>query len=184
MKNLNFETAFKYPFNRAKGLTNIFWIFVPIIGWFALGGYCIRITQEFIKGKFDKLPEFEFSNDLNLGFYMFLKSLPFAILYGALSSILDQKDSGAAWLLNLFISLFIVPILTINFYQKQTIASYFEFSTLKPVFEHLGDYTIALLKSILLGIIFLIMWIVLVGIPAGAFTKNIFLADFYGRRVK
>ena len=31
---------------------------------------------------------------------------------------------------------------------------------------------------------FLVMIIVLVGIPASQFTKNIFLADFYRRRVK
>jgi hypothetical protein len=42
----------------------------------------------------------------------------------------------------------------------------------------------AILKSILLSLIFLVMIIILVGIPAGTFTKNIFLADFYRRRVK
>jgi len=28
------------------------------------------------------------------------------------------------------------------------------------------------------------MWVVLVGFSAGVFTKNIFLADFYRRKVK
>jgi hypothetical protein len=38
-----------------------------------------------------------------------------------------------------------------------------------------------MLKSLALQLIFLVMIIVLVGIPAGAFTKNIFIADFYRR---
>ena len=65
-----------------------------------------------------------------------------------------------------------------------TVNSFFEFRIMKYVFNNLGDYIMVLLKSILLGLIFFIMWIVLVGLPAGTFTKNIFLADFYRRRIK
>ncbi len=84
----------------------------------------------------------------------------------------------------LLISLFILPILTINFLKKETVGSYFEFNILKSVFDNLGDYVLVILKSILLGIIFLVMWVILVGIPAGSFTQNMFLADFYRRNVK
>jgi len=184
MKKLDFNTAFNYSFNRAKGMWNILWIFLPIIGWFALGGYSVRIVKEFIKGKFKELPIFKFKSDLKLGFNMFLKSLPFVMTYIIISSILDIMDSEIADLVDLFIALFIVPMLTINFLKKETVGSYFEIEILKYVFNNFGDYVVTLLKSILLGIVFLVMWVILVGLPAGAFTKNMFMADFYRRRVK
>ena len=75
MKPLDFKTAFKYPFNRAKGMWNILWVLLPIFGWFALGGYGIRIVKEFSHGKFKKLPVMSFGSDMKLGFFMFLKVL-------------------------------------------------------------------------------------------------------------
>ncbi len=184
MTNLDFKTAFKYPFNRAKGMWNILWILLPIIGWFALSGYGIRIIKEFSKGKFKKLPTFEFSSDLKLGFFMFIKSIPFMIIYGILLAILTLISPWLRGVTQVFLSIFVVPILAINFFNKETVGSYFELEIIKSVFNNLGDYVMAVLKSILLGIIFLIMIIVLVGIPAGAFTQSIFLADFYRRKVK
>lgn len=183
MDKLDFKTAFKYPFNRAKGMLNFLWIFLPIIGWFALVGYGIRIIQEFSKGKFKQLPALKFESDLKLGFFMFLKSLPFVLSYIVVLIILHAIDSRLG-LIRIFIEIFAIPILAINFMNKQTISSFFEFGILKSVFNNLGDYVVVILKSILLALIFFIMWIVLVGIPAGSFTKNIFLADFYRRRVK
>jgi len=180
---LTFKNAFHYPFNRAKGLLNILWLLLPIIGWFAFGGYSIRIIQNFVNGKFDALPLFSFKEHFKLGFFMFLKSLPFTIVYIIVYAILAFVPF-VGFLANLFISLFIVPILAINFFYKETVKSFFEFSKAKFVFNNFEDYFIALLKSIGLGIIFLLMIIVLVGLPAGSFTKNIFFADFYGRRVK
>lgn len=184
MAILDFETAFKYPFNRAKGLLNILWFLLPIIGWFALVGYGIRIIKEFSKGKFKQLPTFKFGGDLKLGFMMFLKAIPFIIVYGAIVGLISLIDPWVKGLADFFLRLFIVPILTINFFNKETVGSFFEFRIIKSVFENLGDYIMALLKSILLGVIFLVMSIILVGIPAGAFTQNMFLADFYRRRVK
>ena len=190
-KPLEFKKGFHYPFNRSKAMWNILWLLVPIYGWFALGGYTIRIINEFIKGKFKKLPKMHAWPDFKLGLVMFLKSIPFAFVYSALTSMLD----GTAFLFNpiwattgsianFFLAFFMVPILSINFFKKQTISSYFEFKILKYVFNNINDYIIALVKSIALGLIFLVMMIILVGIPASAFTKNIFLADFYRRNVK
>ncbi len=183
MAKLDFNVAFKYPFNRSEGMWNILWVFLPIFGWFALGGYGVRIIQEFSKGKFKKLPIFKFNNDLNLGFFMFIKSLPFLFSYLLLLTILYAISPWLGFI-RIFIELFIIPILTINFLNKETVISFFEFKILNSVFDNLGDYLIVLLKSILLTIIFLIMIIVLVGLPALVFTRNIFLADFYRRRVK
>jgi len=180
---LDFKTAFKYPFNRVKGLWNILWILLPIIGWFALGGYAIKIVQEFSKGKFKKLPIFKFSSDFKLGFFMFLKAIPFILVYSAFILIL-VKINPLFGVVRIFTEIFAIPILFIHFINKETVGSFFEFKIIKSVLDNLGDYILALLKSILLSIIFFIMIIVLVGFPAGAFTKSIFLADFYRRKVK
>ena len=57
--------------------------------------------------------------------------------------------------------------------------------TIVEIVENLKTFDLdGHVKSIGLGLIFFLMMIILVGIPAGSFTKNIFLADFYGRRVK
>ncbi len=183
MKELDFNTAFKYPFNRMKGLLNIFWMFLPIIGWFVLGGYSIRIVQEFSKGKFKQVPTLKFSSDLKLGFFMFLKALPFTLAYLAIIFILVKIHPSLRFIMLPF-ELLALPILVINFMNKETVNSFFEFNTVKSVFNNFGDYIVVLLKSILLAVIFLLMSLILVGIPAQAFTKNIFLADFYRRRVK
>ncbi len=190
MEKLEFMAGFKYPFNRAKGMLNILWMLLPIIGWFALGGYGIRIIKEFSKGKFKQLPAFKLGSDFKLGFVMFVKSLPFLIVYmisvyGILGMII--RTLGITWLttvVDLGLAFFVVPMLTINFFNKETVNSYFELGIIKSVFANFGDYFVALLKDTLLGIMFLILSIVLVGIPAGVFTKNIFLADFYRRNVK
>ena len=178
---LDFKAAFHYPFNRAKGMWNILWILVPIIGWLALTGYGVRIIQEFCEGKFKQLPVFQFKKDLKLGFFMFLKAIPFILVCIVIFSILSLLKLGY---INTLMGIFIIPILTINFIKKMTISSFFEFKILKFVFIHFGDYIVAVLKSILLAIVFVIMIIILVGLPALFFTKNMFLADFYRRRIK
>ena len=114
---------------------------------------------------------------------MFIKSIPFIIAYLIVIEILDSMPlvDGLA---QLFLALFIIPILSINFMNKMTVASFFEFRILDSVFTNFGDYIKVILKSILLGLIFIIMILVLVGLPAGFFTQDMFLADFYRRRVK
>lgn len=179
---LTFDNAFAYPFKRPVGLLNILWFFLPIIGWFPLMGYIIRIKQQFFKGNFEGLPKFKFGEHFKFGFFMFFKSLPFAFAYGIVYMIL-MFIPFLGFIANLFIAFFVVPILAMNFFNKETVESYFEFGLVKVVFENFEDYLIALLKSIGLGIIFFFMYLVLVGWPAGSFTKNIFLADFYGRNI-
>jgi hypothetical protein len=184
MKALEFGAAFKYPFNRPVAMWNILWVFLPVLGWFALLGYGVRIVQGFAKGDFKELPVMNFSDDMSLGFMMLLKGLPFAIAFMFVTYFFREVDMMLGGLVEMFLSLFVVPLLAINFFKKQTVASFFEFKVLNAVFKHFGDYFVALLKSIGLGLTFLLMWVILVGIPAGAFTQNIFMADFYRRRVK
>ena len=182
-KKLEFNTAFKYPFNRPKGMLNILWILLPIVGWFALGGYCVRIIQEFCKGRYKQLPLFNFKSDMKLGFFMFFKAIPFVAVYFIFMILLEFIDPLLG-LTRIFTDLFIVPLLSINFLKKEKVSAYFEFRILKAVFNNFGDYCIALLRSIGLGLLFILLWVVLVGLPAGAFTQHMFLSDFYRRRVK
>ncbi len=180
---VDFESAFKYPFNRAKGMWNILWAFLPIFGWFALGGYGVRIVKEFTSGKFKQLPVMKFGSDMKLGFFMFLKAIPFIVAYLLLLAIFDLFGAVGMTLMFL-IELLVFPILTINFMKKQTMESLFELGIVSAVFNNLGDYVIAILKSIGLVLVFLVLCVVLVGFPAMIFTQNIFLADFYRRNVK
>lgn len=183
MEELNFKAAFKYPFNKASRMFNVLWVLLPIIGWFALGGYGIVIVKNFIKGNFKELPEFEFGSNLSLGFFMFIKAIPLIIATMVINYAVGLFPFIGS-LGSLFLYFFIIPMLVINFFNKETIMSCFEFKVIRPVFENFVEYVIVMLKSLALGLIFLLMYIILVGIPANAFTKNIFLADFYGRYVK
>ncbi len=181
---LDFGSAISYPFNRARRMWNILWLLFPIFGWFALGGYGVRIIQEFSKGKFKMLPEMKFGKDMKLGFFMFLKALPFVLVVLAVFSGLLLINPVLEGIFEILFGIFVFPILAIHFMNKMTIESFFEFRVVKAVWNNMGDYLVALLKSIGLGLIFFVMIIILVGIPASQFTKNIFLVDFYRRRVK
>ena len=164
-------------------MLNIFWVFVPFTGWFALGGYGVRIIQQFLKGDFKELPKFDFTPDLKLGFSMFLKALPFIFSYIILLAVLWAIDPRLHWL-RLITEIFVIPFMSIHFVNKMTVASFFEFGVLKHVLNDLGGYLMALLKEILLGILFFILSFGLIGFPMSTFTKNIFLADFYRRSMK
>jgi hypothetical protein len=118
---------------------------------------------------------------MSLGFTTLLKSLPFIIIYIIIISAVNYVSETFGLLFNLLLSVFIVPILQVNFYRKQTIKSYFEFDILNIVKDNLGSYVVVILKQYVLTIIFLILSIVLIGIPALFFTNTIFIANFYGK---
>ena len=68
--------------------------------------------------------------------------------------------------------------------NKQTVASFFEFRLVKKVFSNFKDYILVMLKGMGLGLVFLVLIFVLVGIPGVIFTQRIFMADFYRRNIK
>ncbi|HII01527.1 TPA: DUF4013 domain-containing protein [Methanosarcinaceae archaeon] len=156
----------------------------PVIGWLSLFGYIIRITNEFIEGKYEGLPQLHFMEDLKLGFWMLLKSIPFYIVYCIPITLAIIYDETTGQILNFLIGFFVLPVLTINFYRKQTVESFFEFSKLKYVKNNFGDYLFVMIKQYALIIVFLILSIFLVGIPALYFAGMIFTANFYGRVVE
>jgi hypothetical protein len=84
----------------------------------------------------------------------------------------------------LLLALFVIPILAVNFFRKQTIEYFFEFEVLNVVKDNLGDYVVTVLKQYVLSIVFLILSIVLIGIPALFFTNSILIANFYGNYIE
>jgi len=184
METISFSDAFKYPFRTPKRLLYVLWLFIPVLGWLILFGYGVRLVNEFIEGRYEGLIKLDFMEDLKLGFITFLKALPFYILYIAIVFAATFVNETLGNLVNFLLGFFVVPILVVNFFRKQTIESFFEFQLLDIVRGNLGDYIIAVLKQYALIIIFAILSIVLIGIPAIFFTNSIFIANLYGRLVE
>lgn len=184
IETISFSEAFKYPFKTPKRLLYALLIFVPIIGWLALFGYIVRLVNEFIEGKYEGLIKLDFMEDLKLGFTVFLKALPFYIVYVIILSATMYVSETLGNLINLLLGFFVVPMLAVNFFRKQTIESFFEFDVLNVVKDNIGEYVITVLKQYALVIIFVVLSIVLVGIPAMFFTNSIFVANMYGRLVE
>ncbi|KKG01796.1 hypothetical protein DU86_08245 [Methanosarcina mazei] len=159
-------------------------IFVPIIGWLALFGYGVRLVNEFIEGRYEGPIKLDFMEDLKLGFMVFLKSLPFYIIYIIILFAATYVSEGLGNIISLLLGFFVVPMLAVNFFRKQTVESFFEFSVLNVVRDNLGEYIITVLKQYTLVIIFMVLSIVLVGIPGMLFTNSIFVANMYGRLVE
>ena len=184
IETISFSEAVKYPFKVPQRLLYILLLFIPIIGWLALFGYGVRLVNEFIEGRYEGLIKLDFMEDLKLGFMVFLKALPFYIAYMVILSATTYVNETLGNLVNLLLGFFVIPLLAVNFFRKQTIESFFEFDVLNVVRDNLGEYIITVLKQYALVIVFLVLSIVLVGIPAMFFTNSIFVANMYGRLVE
>ena len=184
IETISFSEAFKYPFKTPKRLLYALFIFVPIIGWLALFGYGVRLVNEFIEGRYEGPIKLDFMEDLKFGFMVFLKSLPFYIIYIIILFAAMYVSEGLGNIISLLLGFFVVPMLAVNFFRKQTVESFFEFSVLNVVRDNLGEYIITVLKQYALVIIFMVLSIVLVGIPGMLFTNSIFVANMYGRLVE
>lgn len=183
IETLSFSEALKYPFKNPKRLLYILLAIVPVIGWLALFGYVVRLVNEFIEGRYEGLIKLDFMEDLKLGFIVFLKALPFYIAYVVILSAAMYVNETLGSIINLLLGFFVIPMLAVNFIRKQTIESFFEFDVLNAVRDNLKEYIITVLKQYALVIVFLVLSIVLVGIPAMVFTNSIFVANLYGRLV-
>lgn len=184
-KPLGFKVGLQYPLNRPEGLLNILWLLLPLFGWLAFVGYNVRIISGFLKKKNTELPKFKFWDDMSLGFYMILKSIPFFLLILMINITVNELAGNeiVAMMILGIIEIFIVPLLAVNFVKHQTIISFFEIRKIVFVFSNFKEYCLVVLKSLLLGLLFFPFMFV-VGLPASIYTKYIFFADFYRRRVK
>jgi hypothetical protein len=181
IETISLSDAFRYPFKKPKRFLYALFLLIPIFGWLILFGYLVRLVNKFIEGRYEGPIKLNIIDDMSLGFTILLKSLPFIIVYIIIISAVNYASETFGILFNLLLSVFIIPILQVNFYRKQTIKSYFEFDILNIVKDNLGSYVVVILKQYALTIIFLILSIVLIGIPALLFTNTIFIANFYGK---
>ena len=184
IKIISLSEAFKYPFKVPKKLLYALLILVPILEWLVLFGYIIRLINEFVEGRYKEPIDLDLMEDLKLGIIDFLKALPFYITYIIVIFAVNYVSETLGNLIGLLLGFFVIPILMVNFFRKQTIESLFEFYILNFVKDNLGDYTVTVLKQSALEIVFAIISIVLIGIQAMIFTSSIFIANFYGRWVE
>lgn len=183
IENLSLSEAFKYPFKTPSRLIYILLLLIPILGWLILFGYLVRLVNEFIEGRYEGLIKLEIVDDLKLGFFTFLKSLPFFIAYIIVISVVSYINTSLGSLVSFLLQFFVIPILMVNFFRKQTIESYFEFDLLNIVKNNLGDYIMMIIKQYAVTIVFLILSFIIIGIPGLFFTSSIFVANFYGNYV-
>ena len=109
-------------------------------------GYVVRLVNEFIEGRYEGLIKLNVIEDLKLGVIMFLKYIPFFIVCVIVVIAATSVNATFGGIIYLF-ALFVIPILIVNFFKKQTIQSLFEFNILKNVTGNLGDYVVAILKQ-------------------------------------
>ena len=173
---LQLKDGLKYPWGNPKRLWNILWFLIPILGFFAILGYVKKIVNSIVAGNTKELPEFgKFWDNFTTGFMLFIKLLPLGI-----AAMLIAKIPLLGPLVSFIFSLFLMPWLIINVLEKFTFAAAFEFDkAAKIVFNNLPEYILMLLKSLVYVIVYVLMMVILVGIPCAAFGRLIFLADFY-----
>lgn len=184
IETLSLSDAFKYPFKAPKKLLYALLLLIPILGWLVLFGYMVRLINEFVEGRYEEPIDINLIEDLKLGTFTFLKALPFYIAYTIIVFAVSYISATLGGLINLLLAVFVIPILVVNFFRKQTIESFFEFDALNVVKDNLGDYTVAILKQYIIGFAFVILSIILIGIPAAIFTNSIFIANFYGNYIE
>lgn len=180
IETISFSDALKFPFKEPLRLLYALWLLIPILGWLILFGYVVRLVNEFIDGNYNGLIKLEIIEDLKLGIAMFVKALPFYVVYFLILSAVIYLNDTLGSLIQL-LAMFIVPLLAVNFFRKQTISSFFEFDVLNVARDNLGEYITTVIKQIVLSIIFAILSLLIIGIPAFYFTSSIFIANFYGK---
>lgn len=183
IETISLSDAFKYPFKTPKKLLYALLLLIPVLGWLALFGYIVRLVNEFIDGRYEEPIDINLMEDLKFGAITFVKALPFYIAYAIVIFVLTYISPTLGNLIELLLGFFVVPILAVNFFKKQTIESFFEFDLLNVVKDNFEDYIMAALKQYAIVIVFGILSIILIGIPALCFTSSIFIANFYGRVV-
>jgi len=184
IETISLSDAFKYPFKTPKKLLYALLLLIPILGWLVLFGYIVRLVNEFIEGRYEEPIDLDLMEDLKLGAITFVKALPFYVAYAVVIFAVTYISATLGNLTELLLGFFVIPILAVNFFRKQTIESFFEFDLLNVVRDNMEDYIMAALKQYAIVIVFAILSIVLIGIPALCFTSSIFIANFYGRIVE
>ena len=172
------QEGLKYPWNKAGRLWNILWILLPIFGWFALIGYIRNIAVDLVKGKRKELPAFgKFWDNFVMGLKLFIYLIPTIIVLMVIAAI---PMIGS--ILQLLISIFLLPWLMINLFVKDEFGALWELKlAFNSVFDNAKEYILAYIKTLVYGLIYGIASLILIGIPCSVFGKYYFLTEFYSK---
>ena len=173
------KDAIKYPWTKMQ---RVFWfwlIFIPIFGWFPLYGYMLDFMQNIVKGSDKELPKFGKYWDLfGQGFFYLI----FSLIVGVVVQILIRIPI-VGWIAYLYVML-IVPVLAINYAVKRRFGAFFDIGlATKMVFGNFGAYIVMILKTIVVGLFWLLCSIPIITLiwtlPAMQFSSGFLLAQFY-----
>lgn len=169
----------KYPFTNIKRLFNIWWLLVPIWGWFVVNGYGIRILKELVKGNTKELPPIHpFKSLFKTGFL-----LTIALLIVYIPSVILSLIPVIGLIISVYLA-FIFPLLEFQFAEKQRIRDGVDIvQATKTAFAHFREYLLAYFKTIVVGIIFVIASLpiitIIVTFPALVISQYYFFAEYY-----
>lgn len=179
---MNFEEGIHYPWIRPKGLTNIFWLLIPILGPFILMGYIVDIVNSVVSGNSKQgYPVFRgFWTTFVEGLMFLLGLIPITLVLGLALVLVSILSLGLLSIIFFFaVTLLYAPMMTINLMVKKKVSATFEFEHIfSLVFKNFGSYIGALIKTFGYVIITGLLSLVLVGIPM-RLSSNIYYADFY-----
>ena len=176
-----FVNALKYPFMEWKRLGYLFLWFIPIIGWFAFGGYLIRQLGGLVKGKTQKTgaPEFgNFMENLEWGFFAFIIALiyqvPIQLPWQILTFALEKTAPG---LILVFFPFMILASIIVSAFLVIALIKYAETKDFKKAFtlsanwnlikKYWGDLIVYWFMYILLSIVFMIPGFIAFGLAMG-----------------
>ncbi|MEK6901620.1 MAG: DUF4013 domain-containing protein [Nanoarchaeota archaeon] len=171
--------ALKYPFANFKRVFNYWWILIPIWGWFVVSGYGIRIINTLVNGNTKELPAIRpFTGLFRTGFFAVVTWLTIAIITGLFTLI-----PVLGWIVYAYI-IFIAPLLMFQFAEQGRIRDGFNvLRASKTMFSSFGRYLVAYVKTIVVGIVFLLASILIitliVTLPAISFSQYFFFAEYY-----
>lgn len=177
--NNTIKDAIKYPWTKMQRAFWFWLIIIPIFGWFPLYGYILDMIQNVVKGNDKALPKFgKYWPSFTHGFYYFLFSIIFAIVIG-----LVMRIPLVGWIVYIY-AVLIMPILVVNYGVKRKFSAFFDIGlATKMVFGHFIDYIVVLLKTIVVGLFWLVCSIPIITLiwtlPAMQFSSQFLVAQFY-----
>jgi hypothetical protein len=183
---MKFVEGLKYSFIRPKGLTNIFWILVPILGLFILIGYMVDVVNSIVSGQKEQgLPAFRgFGETLGEGFMYIIRAIPMGFAVMLVAGISAMINDSLGLIVYLLLTFFYIPIATINLMVKKKVSATFEFKNIfGMVFQNFVGYLSTLIKTIGFLLVTGVLSLVLVGIPMQMLASNVYIADFYREKI-
>jgi hypothetical protein len=179
---MNFEEGMHYPWIRPKGLTNIFWALIPILGWIAVIGYMVDIINSIVSGNSKQgYPVFRgFWTTFSEGLMFLLRLIPISLVLGLALVLVSVLSIGMLSLMFFFaVSILYAPIMSINLMVKKKVSSTFEFEHIFGlVFKNFGSYLMVFIKTFGYTFIAGLLTFILIGIPM-RMSGNVYYADFY-----